>query len=101
MKAAVLTGLGGHVPPRIVTNAELARALDTSDEWIRTRTGIAERRVADPGTATSDLAVAAGRRALESSGSAEADLVVLATSTPDHPCPATAPAVAHRLGLGG
>ncbi|MET9882663.1 beta-ketoacyl-ACP synthase III [Streptomyces sp. NPDC006430] len=99
-RAAVLTGLGTFVPPRVVTNEELSRTLDTSDEWIRTRTGITQRHWADPGTATGDLAVAAGERALKSAGSGDVDLVVLATTTPDHPCPATAPDVASRLGLG-
>ncbi|MEV6577985.1 beta-ketoacyl-ACP synthase III [Streptomyces sp. NPDC051582] len=100
-RTAVLTGLGTYVPPRVVTNEELSRTMDTSDEWIRTRTGITRRHWADPGTATGDLAVAAGERALKSAGSGEADLVVLATTTPDHPCPATAPEVASRLGLRG
>ncbi|AYN37365.1 ketoacyl-ACP synthase III [Streptomyces albus] len=75
--------------------------MDTTDEWIRTRTGIRERRVVEPGTATSDLAVVAGRRALDSAGVKSADLVILATTTPDHPCPATAPDVAARLGMTG
>ncbi|MEV5945333.1 beta-ketoacyl-ACP synthase III [Streptomyces sp. NPDC051993] len=97
---AVLEGLGTALPPRIVTNAELAERLDTSDEWIRSRTGITERRMAGPGVATSDLAVEAGERALKSAGVSEVDLVVVATTTPDHPCPATAPDVASRLGLG-
>ncbi|WP_078959799.1 beta-ketoacyl-ACP synthase III [Streptomyces sp. NRRL B-24085] len=100
MRAAVIAGLGGYVPPNLVTNADLTARLDTSDEWIRSRTGIASRHVVSPGTATSDLAVEAGRRALESSGASEADALVLATTTPDHPCPATAPDVAARLGLG-
>jgi 3-oxoacyl-[acyl-carrier-protein] synthase-3 len=99
-RAAVLCGLGGYVPPTAVTNAMLAEHLDTTDEWIRTRTGIGRRFVAGPGVSTSDLAVEAGRRALTSAGVSEVDGVVLATSTPDHPCPATAPEVASRLGLG-
>ncbi|MDH2391190.1 ketoacyl-ACP synthase III [Streptomyces sp. HNM0663] len=98
-RAAVLTGLGTYVPPRVVTNDELSRTMDTSDEWIRSRTGITRRHWAEPGTATGDLAVEAGERALKSAGSGDADLVVLATTTPDHPCPATAPDVAARLGL--
>ncbi|WP_055527623.1 beta-ketoacyl-ACP synthase III [Streptomyces graminilatus] len=98
-RTAVIAGLGCHLPPDVVTNEDLTRRLDTSDEWIRSRTGIATRHVVDPGTATSDLAVEAGRRALDSAG-CEADAVVLATTTPDQPCPATAPAVAARLGLG-
>ncbi|GAB2974525.1 beta-ketoacyl-ACP synthase III [Saccharothrix stipae] len=99
-RAAVVTGIGSALPDRVVTNDMLAARMDTSDEWIRTRTGIRERRVVDPGTATSDLAVAAGERALKSAGVDGVDAVVLATTTPDHPCPATAPAVAARLGLG-
>ncbi|AGL16534.1 beta-ketoacyl-ACP synthase III [Actinoplanes sp. N902-109] len=98
-RAAVLAGLGTHVPSRVVTNDDLAGVMDTSDEWIRSRTGIAQRHWAEPGIATGDLAVEAGGRALKSAGSGDVDLVVVATTTPDHPCPATAPEVAHRLGL--
>ncbi|MBT2208105.1 hypothetical protein [Actinomadura sp. NEAU-AAG7] len=100
-RAAVLAGIGGHVPPRAVSNGELAEVLDTSDEWIRSRTGIAQRYFAEPGTATSDLAVAAGERALKSSDDLAVDAVVVATTTPDRPCPATAPYVAWKLGLAG
>lgn len=99
-RAAVVTGAGSYVPPTLVTNADLARRLDTSDDWIRSRTGIAERHVITPGTATSDLAVEAGLRALKSAGDDRVDAVVLATTTPDQPCPATAPTVTARLGLG-
>ncbi|MCF6521800.1 beta-ketoacyl-ACP synthase III [Streptomyces sp. JJ36] len=98
--APVLCGLGTWLPPHVVTNDDLSRELDTSDEWIRSRTGIGRRHVADPGTATSDLAVEAGRRALKSAGLDAADTVVVATTTPDRPCPATAPLVASELGLG-
>ncbi|MEU6673223.1 beta-ketoacyl-ACP synthase III [Streptomyces sp. NPDC046925] len=98
--AAVLCGLGTWLPPHAVTNDDLARELDTSDEWIRSRTGIGTRFIAAPSTATSDLAVEAGRRALKSAESDSVDAVVLATTTPDHPCPATAPLVAAQLGLG-
>ncbi|MGW7516945.1 beta-ketoacyl-ACP synthase III [Streptomyces sp. NPDC054796] len=101
---AVLTGLGAYLPPRRVSNEELADRFDTTDEWITSRTGIRTRRWADPGISTSDLAVEAGHRALKSAGlvpePGAVDLVVLATTTPDHPCPATAPDVAARLGLG-
>ncbi|WP_331766570.1 beta-ketoacyl-ACP synthase III [Embleya sp. NBC_00896] len=100
-RSAVVAGLGAWTPPRVVTNDMLAAELDTSDEWIRTRTGIDRRHVVDPGTSTGHLATEAGRRALESAGTARVDLVVLATSTPDRPCPATAPVVAARLGLAG
>lgn len=100
-RTAVVAGVGGYVPPDVVTNTDLTRRLRTSEEWIRTRTGIGARHVIAPGTATSDLAVEAGRRALESAGAGRVDTVVLATTTPDRPCPATAPEVATRLGLGG
>jgi 3-oxoacyl-[acyl-carrier-protein] synthase-3 len=99
--AAVLCGLAGWVPPRVVTNDELAARLDTDDSWIRTRTGIRSRHVAEPGQATSDLAVEAGRLALRSAGGAPADAVIVTTTTPDRPCPATAPVVATCLGLAG
>ncbi|KJY41159.1 3-oxoacyl-ACP synthase [Streptomyces sp. NRRL B-1568] len=99
-RAAVLKGLGTFLPERVVTNEELSQRLETSDEWIRSRTGIGQRHWASPGTATSDLAVEAGARALKAAGCQSVDAVVLATTTPDHPCPATAPAVAARLGLG-
>ncbi|MEV7427042.1 MULTISPECIES: beta-ketoacyl-ACP synthase III [unclassified Streptomyces] len=101
MPAAVLCGLAGWVPPRVVTNDELSQRLDTDDAWIRARTGIGRRHIIEPGQATSDLAVEAGRRALRSSGVRTADAVVVATTTPDRSCPATAPAVAARLGLSG
>ncbi len=98
-RAAVLTGLGAMLPPRRVTNAELSLRLDTSDEWIQTRTGI-RQRYWTTGMATSDLAVGAGRHALKAAGADTVDVLVLATTTPDHPCPATAPDVASQLGLG-
>lgn len=97
---AVLSGVGGHVPVGVVTNSELAAYYDTSDEFIRARTGVAARRWVGPGESTSDLAAAAGKAALASAGESQVDMVILATATPDHPCPATAPAVARRLGLG-
>ncbi|MFG2121455.1 beta-ketoacyl-ACP synthase III [Streptomyces sp. NPDC048710] len=99
-RAAVVTGIGSYVPPNVVTNDDLAARLDTSDAWIRSRTGIAERNFISPGTSTGDLAVQAGLRALKSAGDEEVGAVVLATTTPDQPCPATAPQVAARLGLG-
>ncbi|MFK0293456.1 beta-ketoacyl-ACP synthase III [Streptomyces sp. NPDC090442] len=98
---AVLDGIGSCLPPRVLTNDDVRRrgVLETTDEWIRTRTGIARRREADEDTSTGDLAVAAGRAAQQSAG-ARADLVLVATTTPDRRCPATAPEVAQRLGLG-
>ncbi|MGW6940717.1 beta-ketoacyl-ACP synthase III [Streptomyces xanthophaeus] len=97
--ATVLCGIGSWLPPHVVTNEALSEYLDTSDDWIRTRTGIRERHIVGPGISTGDLAVEAGSRALKSAGGEAVDLVILATTTPDHPCPATAPDVAHRLGL--
>lgn len=93
-------GLGRAVPERVITNHDLERILDTSDEWIRTRTGIAERRVAAPDQATSDLAVVAAREALDAAGwSAEdLDLIVVATATPDMIFPSTACVVQAALG---
>ncbi|MBQ1123594.1 beta-ketoacyl-ACP synthase III [Streptomyces smyrnaeus] len=99
-RAAVLAGLGGCLPPRLVTNEELAARLDSSDEWVRSRTGIRQRYMAEAGVLTSDLAVGAGSRALKSSGDPHVDALVVATTTPDRPCPATAPTVASKLGLG-
>ncbi|MFF3311840.1 beta-ketoacyl-ACP synthase III [Streptomyces sp. NPDC002952] len=99
--AAVLTGVGSWLPPRRVTNEELCTRLDSSDQWIRERIGIHERRRADEAVSTGDMSVEAGRRAMRSAGVDTVDAVVLATTTPDHHCPATAPAVAHRLGLSG
>jgi 3-oxoacyl-[acyl-carrier-protein] synthase-3 len=98
--AAVICGIGGYVPPGVVTNQDLVGRLDTTEEWILGRTGIAARHMVEPGTATSDLAVEAGGRALASADGDAPDSVVLATTTPDRPCPATAPEVAARLGLG-
>ncbi|HEY4459223.1 MAG TPA: beta-ketoacyl-ACP synthase III [Pseudonocardiaceae bacterium] len=97
--SAILCGVGSCVPNALVTNADLAQRLDTNDEWIRSRTGIRQRHVVANGESTSDLAVRAGAAAMKSAGVDSVDLVVLATTTPDHPCPATAPAVARALGL--
>lgn len=99
--SAVICGVGYWLPDRVVTNEEFNERLDTSDEWIVQRTGISRRRWVEPGEATSDLAVEAGRAALKSAGSGHVDAVVLATTTPDYRCPATAPEVAARLGLSG
>lgn len=101
LRSANLVGVGGYVPPHVVSNHQLAETLDTNDEWIRTRTGISRRHIVTAGMATSDLATIAGRRALDNApGDKVIDLLVLATTTPDHPCPATAPAIASALGLG-
>ncbi len=96
-----IAGCGGYLPERIVTNDELAARLDTSDAWIRQRTGIGERRIAAPGELTSDLAVAAATSALEHAGmsGSDLDLIVLATATPDRTFPSTAVKVQARLGM--
>ncbi|MGH3103414.1 MAG: beta-ketoacyl-ACP synthase III [Gaiellaceae bacterium] len=95
-----ITGLGCHVPDRVVTNLELAAVLDTSDEWIRSRTGIRERRVAAPEEAMTDLALPAARKALEHSGAdpASIDLIIVATVTPDTMFPTTSALLADALG---
>jgi 3-oxoacyl-[acyl-carrier-protein] synthase-3 len=98
MRSAVIAGLGSWVPPNVVTNDMLAGVLDTSDEWITSRTGIKQRHIVGDGMGTSDLAYEAGRRALQSADVKHVDFVVLATTTPDRLCPATAPEVASRLG---
>ena len=99
-KGAVITGWGTALPDTVVTNADLEKHLDTSDEWIVTRSGIRERRV---GGTVSTLATDAGRRALEraSRAPADIDLLVLATCTPDLAVPATSAAVHYALGLSG
>ena len=95
-----LTGLGSYAPERVLTNADLEAMVDTNDEWIVTRTGIRERRIAAPEQAASDLALPAARKALEQAGVAaeELDLIVVATATPDMLFPATAAIVADTLG---
>ncbi len=96
-----ILGTGSYAPERILTNAELARPVDTSDEWIRTRRGIRARRSGAPGETTSDMGAQAARRALDDAGLAPADidLLVVATMTPDHPMPAAACVIQHKLGL--
>jgi 3-oxoacyl-[acyl-carrier-protein] synthase-3 len=98
--AVSITGLGSHVPERVVTNDELSTMMETSDEWIVERTGIRERRIAAPEEALSDLALPAAREALEDAGIAgsELDLVIVATVTPDMAFPATAAILADELG---
>ncbi|MFE7077736.1 beta-ketoacyl-ACP synthase 3 [Streptomyces sp. NPDC057620] len=100
-RAAVLCALGAALPVRSESNAELCTVLDTSDAWIRTRTGIAHRRIADPATSTADLATHAAAQALTSWKARPVQALILATTTPDAQIPATAPAVAARLNLTG
>ena len=98
---AQIAGVGSYLPERVLTNAELEAMVDTSDEWIVSRTGIKERRIAAPEQATSDLAVEACQRALDCAGlSAEqVDLFVVGTATPDHLMPSTACVAQRKLGL--
>lgn len=100
MLHAAIAGTGRAVPDRILTNADLEKLVETSDEWITTRTGIKERRKAEPGDVLSDFCVTAGKQALEAAGVAAGalDVVLLATCTPDQPIPAAASLVQHKLG---
>lgn len=98
-----IIGCGSYLPSNIVTNDELAKRIDTSDEWIVARTGIRQRHIAAEGETTSDLAVAAATRAMEHAGvtAADIDMIIVATATPDNTFPATATKVQHRLGVVG
>ena len=96
-----IVGTGSYLPPRVVTNAEFAARLDTSDAWIRERTGIAQRHIADASQASSDLALEASRAALAAAGvkAEDLDLIVVATSTPDYVFPSTACLLQAKLGV--
>jgi 3-oxoacyl-[acyl-carrier-protein] synthase III len=100
-RSIVILGTGSHAPARVMTNDELAHTVDTSDEWIRARTGIRERRIAGANETTSDMGVAAARHALADAklSPADIDLVIVATVTPDLPMPATASIVRNKLGV--
>jgi len=97
---SAVTGVGGYLPDRVVTNAELATRVDTSDEWIRERTGIHQRHQIAEGQGVSDMAVIAAERALDAAGraAADVDLIIVATTTPDLTFPATAALVQRKLG---
>ncbi|HKM91305.1 MAG TPA: beta-ketoacyl-ACP synthase III [Candidatus Acidoferrales bacterium] len=97
---AKITGVSGYAPPRVMTNHDLEKIVNTSDEWIRTRTGIRERHVVEDGVATSHLATEAARRVLDQTGTPaeEIELIVVASVTPDMMFPATACLVQERLG---
>ncbi|MBL8673230.1 MAG: 3-oxoacyl-ACP synthase, partial [Alphaproteobacteria bacterium] len=101
MIRSVVAGCGGALPARVVTNAELAQRLDTTDEWIRQRTGIGQRHVAAEGELTSHLALRAAQAALDAGKvkAGEIDCIVLATATPDETFPATACRVQAGLGI--
>ncbi|WP_370237959.1 beta-ketoacyl-ACP synthase III [Brevundimonas sp.] len=98
---SAVTGVGAYLPEKVVTNADLAKFVDTSDEWIIERTGIRQRHQAAPDQPTSDLAVEAARKALAEAGRtpADVDLIIVATTTPDMTFPATASIVQRKLGV--
>jgi 3-oxoacyl-[acyl-carrier-protein] synthase III len=98
---SVILGSGGYLPAKVLTNDELSRIVDTSDEWITQRTGIKERHIAADGEMTSDLAVHAAREALEDAklSTSDIDLIVVATATPDYTFPAAAVTVQEKLGM--
>ncbi|HSK28397.1 MAG TPA: beta-ketoacyl-ACP synthase III [Candidatus Limnocylindria bacterium] len=98
---SIVRGVGGYLPAHVMTNADLAKKVDTSDEWIVQRTGIRERHIAADGEKTSDLGLAAAKAALKNAGmtAAAVDLIVLATSTPDQTFPATAVTIQAELGI--
>lgn len=97
---AHIAGWGAYLPARVLTNADLAQMVDTSDEWIRERTGIAERRIAAADETTASMATQAAEAALRCAGAdpAATDLIIVATVSPDYPFPATACLVQHNLG---
>ena len=100
---AVAVGVGHYLPQRVVPNEEFTDWLDTSDEWIRARSGIERRHFAAEGELTSDLGVKAAEAAMEHAGltGADIDAVVVATSTPDQTLPSTATKIQHRIGMTG
>ena len=100
-KSVGIVGTGFYVPKKVLTNFDLEKMVDTTDEWIRTRTGISERRIADDNEATSDLAGKAARKALEDAclNPDEIDLIIVATLSPDMSFPSTACLVQHKLGI--
>ncbi len=98
-----IAGTGGYLPEKIVTNDDLAKRMDTSDEWIRVRTGIRQRHIAEPSQASSDLGAEASRRAIAAAGTSpqEIDLIIVATATPDYIFPSTACIMQTKLGIKG
>ena len=101
MARTIILGCGSYLPERVVTNAELSTRIDTTDEWIFSRTGIRQRHLAADGEMTSDLALKAAERAVEDAGIqiADIDMVIIATTTPDNTFPATATKVQTKLGM--
>jgi 3-oxoacyl-[acyl-carrier-protein] synthase-3 len=102
-RPTAIAGVGVHAPERVLTNADLERMVDTSDQWITERTGIRSRHVAEPGTTTFSLAAAAARGALDASGvsASDLDMILVATSSPDAPFPSVACRVQNELGVPG
>ena len=98
--SAIISGTGMSVPERVLTNQQMEKIVDTSDDWIATRTGIRERRIAAEGDSLSQYCIEAGRQAMEAAGVTpeQIDLIILATVTPDMPIPATACTIQHKLG---
>ncbi|WP_108397765.1 beta-ketoacyl-ACP synthase III [Devosia submarina] len=98
---SIIRGVGGYLPEKVLTNAELAAMVDTSDEWIQQRVGIKERHIAAEGQYTSDLGLEAAKKALEASGVSadDIDLIIVATTTPDYTFPSTASIVQMKLGI--
>ena len=101
MASVIIAGVGSYAPARILTNAELSKMVDTTDEWITSRSGIRERHIAAENEATSDMAVQAAQRALDDAKikASEIDLLIIATCSPDMPLPSTACIVQHKLGV--
>ena len=101
-QSVIITGTGAYTPANVVTNDDMAKIVDTSDEWIRTRSGISERCFAAEGETTSDMAVAAAEKAISAAGidRSDIDLIIVATMTPDMPFPSTACILQSKLGLG-
>src|SRR5437773_1347764 len=99
-RRAGIVGAGFHVPEKVLTNRDLEKMVETSDEWIRTRTGISERRIADQGTGTSELSAHAALKALHQAGvkPEEIDLIIAATTTPDMPLPSCACFIQEKIG---
>lgn len=99
-KPVGIRGTGAYVPETVLTNEQLSKMVDTSDEWIRSRTGIRQRHIAANEQATSDLALVASQRALEAAGmkADELDLIIVGTATPDYPFPSTGCRLQHKLG---
>jgi 3-oxoacyl-[acyl-carrier-protein] synthase III len=101
MASVIIAGVGSYAPAKVLTNDDLSKIVDTSDEWIFTRSGIRERRIAAADEACSDLAIKAATAALADAkvNAADIDLLIVATCTPDHPLPSTACLVQHKLGV--